>query len=69
MQAALVRGEGTLGKGGAFYCTTGKHTGRSPKDKFVVRTPEVEETRSGGKTTPDGAARRLTACTPTCWRT
>ena len=42
VEAALKRGEGTLGKGGAFYCTTGKHTGRSPKDKFVVRTPGVE---------------------------
>ncbi|SIS65624.1 phosphoenolpyruvate carboxykinase [Phaeovulum vinaykumarii] len=44
VQAAIERGEGTLGKGGAFYCSTGKHTGRSPKDKFVVRTPEVEDT-------------------------
>ncbi|MDP3860975.1 MAG: phosphoenolpyruvate carboxykinase [Phaeovulum sp.] len=44
VQAALKRGEGTLGKGGAFLCTTGKHTGRSPKDKFTVRTPDVEET-------------------------
>ncbi|MBK5946895.1 phosphoenolpyruvate carboxykinase (ATP) [Rhodobacter veldkampii DSM 11550] len=44
VEAAVKRGEGTLGKGGAFYCSTGKHTGRSPKDKFVVRTPEVEET-------------------------
>jgi phosphoenolpyruvate carboxykinase (ATP) len=42
VEAALNRGEGTLGKGGAFYCTTGKHTGRSPKDKFVVRTAGVE---------------------------
>ncbi|MCB1399647.1 MAG: phosphoenolpyruvate carboxykinase (ATP), partial [Rhodobacteraceae bacterium] len=41
VEAALNRGEGTLGKGGAFYCTTGKHTGRSPKDKFVVRTAGV----------------------------
>ncbi|HEY0214228.1 MAG TPA: phosphoenolpyruvate carboxykinase [Paenirhodobacter sp.] len=44
IQEALKNGEGTLGKGGAFYCTTGKHTGRSPKDKFVVRTPSVEKT-------------------------
>ncbi|RWR31941.1 phosphoenolpyruvate carboxykinase [Sinirhodobacter populi] len=44
IQEALKNGEGTLGKGGAFYCTTGKHTGRSPKDKFVVRTPSVEDT-------------------------
>ncbi|WP_339108124.1 phosphoenolpyruvate carboxykinase [Thioclava sp. GXIMD4216] len=44
VEEALKRNEGTLGKGGAFYCTTGAHTGRSPKDKFVVRTPEVENT-------------------------
>ncbi len=43
IEAALKRGEGTLGKGGAFLVTTGKYTGRSPKDKFVVRTPSVEE--------------------------
>lgn len=44
IELALSRGEGTLGKGGAFYCSTGKHTGRSPKDKFVVRTASVEDT-------------------------
>ena len=44
IEAALKRNEGTLGKGGAFYCSTGAHTGRSPKDKFVVRTPSVEDT-------------------------
>jgi len=42
IEAAVKRGEGKLGLGGAFLCTTGKHTGRSPKDKFVVRTPSVE---------------------------
>jgi phosphoenolpyruvate carboxykinase (ATP) len=44
VQAAVSRGEGTLGLGGAFLCTTGQYTGRSPKDKFVVRTPSVEDT-------------------------
>ncbi len=44
VQAAVARGEGTLGKGGAFLVTTGKFTGRSPKDKHVVRTPSVEHT-------------------------
>lgn len=44
IEAALKRGEGTLGNGGAFLVSTGVHTGRSPKDKFVVRTPDVEDT-------------------------
>ena len=43
IQYALARGEGNLGKGGAFLVTTGKFTGRSPKDKHVVRTPSVQE--------------------------
>ncbi|MGP6087582.1 phosphoenolpyruvate carboxykinase [Antarctobacter jejuensis] len=43
IEAALKRGEGTLGKGGSFLVTTGKYTGRSPKDKFIVRTPSVED--------------------------
>ena len=43
VETALKRGEGTLGNGGAFLVSTGEHTGRSPKDKFVVRTPDVEE--------------------------
>jgi len=44
VEAALKRGEGTLGNGGTFLVTTGKHTGRSPKDKFVVRSESVEDT-------------------------
>ncbi|MGA0540319.1 phosphoenolpyruvate carboxykinase [Neotabrizicola sp. VNH66] len=44
VEAAVARGEGHLGKGGAFLCSTGKFTGRSPKDKFVVRTPTTENT-------------------------
>ncbi|MDT8345576.1 MAG: phosphoenolpyruvate carboxykinase [Thermohalobaculum sp.] len=42
VEAAVRRGEGELGIGGVFLCDTGKHTGRSPKDKFVVREPSVE---------------------------
>ena len=42
--AAIAAGEGVEGRGGTFLVSTGKHTGRSPKDKFVVRTPEVEDT-------------------------
>ena len=42
VEAAVARGEGKLGLGGAFLCATGAFTGRSPKDKFVVRTASVE---------------------------
>ena len=44
VEAAVSRGEGHIGKGGAFLCTTGKFTGRSPKDKFVVRSASTQDT-------------------------
>jgi phosphoenolpyruvate carboxykinase (ATP) len=44
IETALKRGEGTLGQGGAFLVTTGKFTGRSPKDKHVVKTDSVADT-------------------------
>ena len=43
VEASLARKEGTLGKGGALLVETGKHTGRSPKDKFVVETDNVKD--------------------------
>ena len=43
VEYALTREEGTLGNGGALLVSTGEHTGRSPNDKFVVRTPDVED--------------------------
>ena len=43
IQEALKRDEGTLGQGGTFLVTTGKFTGRSPKDKHIVKTPSVAE--------------------------
>ena len=43
VEAALRRGEGSLGKGGALLVTTGKYTGRSPKDKHVVKTASVAD--------------------------
>ena len=44
VEQALKRDEGTLGQGGALLVTTGEFTGRSPNDKFVVRTRDVEDT-------------------------
>ncbi len=42
VEAALAAGEGLLGRGGTVLVTTGRHTGRSPKDKFVVRDAATE---------------------------
>ncbi len=52
VQKALERGEGDLGNGGTLLVNTGKHTGRSPKDKFVVRTPSVEDSIWWDNNTP-----------------
>ena len=41
---AIMAGEGVLGQGGALLVNTGKFTGRSPKDKHVVRSPLTENT-------------------------
>ncbi|MAC80351.1 MAG: phosphoenolpyruvate carboxykinase (ATP) [Rhodobacteraceae bacterium] len=43
VEIALKRGEGTLGRGGALLVTTGTFTGRSPKDKHIVKTPDVAD--------------------------
>jgi phosphoenolpyruvate carboxykinase (ATP) len=40
---ALARGDGRLAEGGPLAVDTGRHTGRSPKDKFVVREPGSED--------------------------
>jgi phosphoenolpyruvate carboxykinase (ATP) len=40
---AIERREGRIVEGGPLAVDTGKHTGRSPKDKFVVREPASEE--------------------------
>jgi phosphoenolpyruvate carboxykinase (ATP) len=40
---AIARGEARLGEGGPMVVDTGRHTGRSPKDKFIVREPGSED--------------------------
>ena len=48
-EEALRRGEGTLSKDGALVCSTGKYTGRSPNDKFVVKEASSENHVDWGK--------------------
>ncbi len=48
-EKALARGEGTLSETGAFVIYTGKYTGRSPEDKFVVDVPSVHDEIEWGK--------------------
>jgi len=42
VEEAIRNGEGQLAKDGPLVVQTGKHTGRSAKDKFIVRDAETE---------------------------
>jgi phosphoenolpyruvate carboxykinase (ATP) len=49
VEHAVANGEGKLAKHGPLVVETGKHTGRSAKDKFIVRDAETESTVWWGK--------------------
>ncbi|MBC7326322.1 MAG: phosphoenolpyruvate carboxykinase (ATP), partial [Moorella sp. (in: Bacteria)] len=68
IEIALARGEGLLAPNGALCVNTGKYTGRSPNDRFIVDTPVVHDTISWGganqpvsETTFERLYQRLTA--------
>lgn len=48
IEKAIERHEGMLASGGAFVVRTGQFTGRSPKDKYIVREPGTETTVNWG---------------------
>ncbi len=50
IEMAVQRREGILAKDGPLVVATGAHTGRSAKDKFIVRDAETENTIWWGKT-------------------
>ena len=50
VEHAIRNGEGRLAAEGPLVVATGKHTGRSAKDKFIVRDAETENSVWWGKT-------------------
>src|SRR5687768_13289732 len=49
VEQAVSRGEGQLAKDGPLVVKTGKHTGRSAQDRFVVRNGTSRDTVWWGK--------------------
>lgn len=52
VEQAIARGEGLLLDNGALSVTTGRYTGRSPNDKFVVDTPALHADIDWGNNKP-----------------
>jgi phosphoenolpyruvate carboxykinase (ATP) len=62
VEEALARREGQLDSRGAMAVVTGKHTGRSPRDRFLVAGPEDEKLIQWGgpnRAMPADVAERL----------
>lgn len=60
IEEALTKKEGVLSQEGALVCRTGEFTGRSPKDRFIVKDELTQETVWWGATN--------TPITPACFQ-
>lgn len=49
IEHSLLKGEGQLSENGALSINTGKYTGRSPEDRFIVDQPSVHDKINWGK--------------------
>jgi phosphoenolpyruvate carboxykinase (ATP) len=58
---AIARGEARIAEGGPLVVDTGRFTGRSPKDKFIVREPGSEDRIwwDGNRELPESSFERL----------
>ena len=59
IEAALRRGEAELGSRGSLVAETGSRTGRSPKDKFIVRDSITENKVDWGSVNHSYVARHF----------
>src|SRR5258708_35051984 len=70
LEKAIERQEGLLSGSGALVVETGQFTGRSPKDKYVVREPGTESTVDWGAVNQpmqESAFDRILARLVDCW--
>ena len=49
VEHTIMRGEGVLASNGALCVETGKYTGRSPKDKYIVDEPSIHDEINWGE--------------------